>query len=98
MVLVKLADCIQILLQLRFVQSSRFINKGDNRFALRFHRLAQPPVAEMRVPFEKDLFHRAFRTLVDSKNNSSSPALLINGIDPELDADVGEAVRLINLD
>ena len=98
MVLVKLAQAVQVLLQLRLVESAGFINKGDDGFALGFHLLAQPPVAEVRVPLETNLFHRAFRSFVHSENHPRRPTLLINWFHTELHADIREAVGLINFD
>ena len=77
-ILVKLAQAVQVLLQLRLVESAGLINKGDDRFALGFHFLAQPPVAEVRVPLETDLFHRAFRSFVHGENHPRRPTPLIN--------------------
>src|SRR5262249_14568719 len=97
-VLVPLADAVQILLQLRLVQPAGLINKRNDRFALRFHLLAQPPVAEMRVPLETDLAYRPFRALVDGENDACSSALLVDYIHPKLHANIGKAVSLVNFD
>ena len=98
MVLVKLADFIHILLQLRFIEPTGFIDERNNRFSFRFHLLAQSPVAEMRVPLETDLTHRPFCSLVNGENDPCSPMRLVDWIDPKLSADVGEAMCLINFD
>ena len=53
-ILVKLADALQILLQLCFIQPARFIDETDDRSLFRLHLLAQYPVRKMRVALEID--------------------------------------------
>ena len=98
MVLVPFADFVQILLQLHFVQSAGFIEKGNECLATRFHLFAQDPLAKMLVPLELDPAHRPFRSFVDRENHTRSPPLLVNCIDPKLSADVSETMCLINFD
>ena len=45
---------VQILLQLRLVESAGFIEKRNERFASRFHLLAQHSFAEVLIALESE--------------------------------------------
>jgi len=46
-------------LQLRLVESAGFIEKRNERFAFRFHLLAQHSLAEVLIAFETNPAHSA---------------------------------------
>src|SRR5262249_2546858 len=97
-VLIVLADLVQVLFQLGLVQPTGFIDEINERFATGFHLLSQHRLASMRVTLETDLAHCASDTFGDSENNPGRAAFLVDGIDTKLDAYVGESPRLINVD
>ena len=98
MVLVKLFDAIEILLQLHLVQSARFIQERDQRLATGLHLLAQNSLAEMLVALEVNPAHRSFHTLIHRINDSSRTSAFINRLDPKIDRDIGEPLALISVD
>ena len=97
-VLVKLLNAIEILRQLRLVQSPRFIQERDHCFAARLHLFAQDGIAEMSVPFEKNTSHRALSTFIYCVDDARRPAPLVNRVDPKLYGHVVEATPLIRID
>src|SRR5206468_1676416 len=97
-VLIPLADFVQILLQLHFVQPPGLIEEVHERFAPRLHLFAQHFLAKMLVSLEMDLADRPFHSFVDSENNTRRAAFLIDWIDAKLNADVVVASSLINFD
>src|SRR5712675_274949 len=98
MILVKFLDAIEVLLQLDFVQASRFIDESDHRLAFSLHLLAQDFVAEMFVPLKTDSTDGSLHTLGDCVNNACRPAALVNRFNPEIDVNVGETLALIPVD
>ncbi len=96
MILVKLADLLEIVLQLRFIQPARFIDERKKRFLSRFHLLAQHPVGKMCVALKAHRADRAFYPFINRVNRAGSAADGINRFDAKRHLDIVETVRLIS--
>ena len=97
-VLVKLADFVQVLFQLDLIKAPGFIQEINERLGARFHLFAQYFFAEVRISLEVDLAHRSFNAFVNCVNHARRAALLVNWIDAKLNADVSESSSLIDFD
>src|SRR4029077_6687103 len=97
-VLVKLAQFVQVLFQLYHIQAPRFIHEVNGRPPARFHLFAQYLFTKVGISFEMDLAYRSFRPFVNGENNTRCAALLVNWINAKLHADIIESVPLINVD
>ena len=97
-VLVVLADLVQILFQLNFIKPTRLIHEIDDGSATGFHLFAQCGTLNMRVAFKADLADRASDALVHRENDTGSAAFLVDWIHAEFNADVVEAVCLVDFD
>ena len=98
MILVKLADLLDVFLQLGFIQTTRFIENGNDRFTFRLHLFPQRLIGKMRVAFKKDPTDRPFYSFIDVVNDARSAAGGINRLNVKLHIDVVEPVRPINVD
>ena len=97
-VLIKLFDAIEVLLQLDLVQSSGFVDERDHRLAFGLHLLAQDALAEMLVPFKTNAAHRTLHALGNRVNDARRPTALVNRLDPEVHSNIGETLTLISID
>src|SRR5437867_1591816 len=97
-VLVKLADFVQVLFQLDLIEASGFVDEINRRLAARFHLLAQHPFAEVRVSLEVNRAHSSFYSFVDGENHARRAAFVVDWMDTKLDADVGESSALLDFD
>ena len=97
-VLVKLADFVQVLLQLDLIEAAGFVHEINGRSALRLHLFAQHLFAEVRISLEVNRAHSAFHPFGDGENHARRATFLVNWIDAKLDADVGESSSLIYFD
>ena len=88
MILVKFADLLEIVLQLRFIQSARFIDERQNRFSSRLHLLTQRPIAEMCVAFKTHRGDQAFYPLINGENHAGSAAGGIKRFDVKRHIDI----------
>ena len=98
MVLVKLADFIQVLLQLGFIKAPGFVHEINKRSAARFHLFAQYRFAEMRVSLEVNRAYRSSHAFADRVHDARRAAFLVNWIDAKLNADISVSSSLINFD
>ena len=96
-VLVKLANAVEVLLQLRLVEPAGFVEERDQRLRLRFHLMAQRAIAEVGVALEDDLAHRALLAFVDRVNSPGRAAAFIRH-ELQLDVNAGKALALIKID
>ena len=96
-ILVPFPDGIDVLFELGLVEPSGFIDDRIERPALGLHLLAQNAIAELCIPFEKDVADDALLSFVDRVDHAGSSARFIR-LDLEFDVDVGEALRLIGVD
>ena len=96
-VLVKLADAVEILLQLRLVQPAGLIEEGDGRYRLGFHLVPQDAIAEFGVALEHNRADRAFFAFVDRVNRAGRAAAFIRH-ELQLHVDAGESFALIKVD
>jgi hypothetical protein len=97
-VLVPLADFVQVLFQLDLVQATRFVHEIDGSSGTRFHLFAEHPFAEVLVSLEVNLAHRSSHSFVNGVNNARCAAFFVDWIDPKLNADVVEAPSPIDFD
>ena len=97
MVLVKLADAVEILLQLRLVQPAGLVEEGDRRYRLGFHLVPQDAIAEFGVALEHNRANRAFFAFVDRVNRAGRAAAFIRH-ELQLHVDAGESFALIKVD
>ena len=98
MVLIILADLVQVLFQLDLIQPAGFIHEVDERFATSFHLFPQHLLAGVRVPLKTDLAHGSLGAFIYVENDARGAAFLINWIDAKIYAYIGKSSRLINFD
>ena len=96
-VLVKLADAVEVLLQLRLVEPPGFVEEGDRGLRLRLHLMAQGAIAEVGVALEDDLADRALLAFVDRVNCASGAAALVRH-QLQFYVNAREAFALIKID
>ena len=98
MILVKLANLLDVILQLVFIQATRFIEDRNDRFTFGLHLFPQRLLGKMRIAFETDLLDRPFYSFSDRVNDAGSPAVDIDRLNVKLHIDVVEPARPINVD
>ena len=96
-VLVKLADAVEILLQLRLVQPAGLVEERDRRYRLGFHLVPQDAIAEFGVALEHNRADRAFFAFVDRVNRAGRAVAFIRH-ELQLHVDAGESFALIKID
>ena len=96
-VLVKLADAVEILLQLRLIQPAGLVEEGDGRYRLGFHLVPQDAIAEFGVALELNRADRALFAFVDRVNGAGRAAAFIRH-ELQLHVDVGESFALVKVD
>ena len=96
-VLVKLADAVEILLQLRLIQPAGLVEEGDGRYRLGLHLVPQDAIAEFGVALEHNRADRASFAFVDRVNRAGRAAAFIRH-ELQLHVDAGEAFALIKID
>ena len=76
-VLVTLADAVEILLQLRLIQPAGLVEEGDGRYRLGLHLAPQDAIAEFGVALELNRADRALFAFVDRVNGAGRAAAFI---------------------
>src|SRR5262249_37637848 len=97
-VLVVLADLVQVLFQLNFIKPTGFIHEIDERPATGFHLFAQRLSFNVLVALKLDLAYRASDAFVHRENHTGSAAFLVDWIHAELNADIIVSMPLVNFD
>src|SRR5215831_13771688 len=98
LVLVVLADLVQVLFQLNFIKPAGLIHEIDDRPAAGFHLLTQCCSLNMRVALKPDLAYCASDALVHRENDTRRAAFLVDWIHAEFNADVVVSMPLVNFD
>src|SRR6476646_3408020 len=96
MVLVKLANLLDVILQLVFIQATRFIEGGNDRFTFGLHLFPQRLLGKMRIAFETDLLDRPFYSFSDRVNDAGSPAVDIDRLNVKLHIDIFAQLLRLN--
>ena len=74
-VLIVLADFVEVLFQLDFIKAACFIHEINERSAFSFHLFAQFPLADVRISLEADLAHRSFGAFVHCEHDARRATL-----------------------
>src|SRR5438045_6243094 len=72
MVLVVLADLVQVLFQLNFIKATSLIHEIDERPPTGFHLFAQCTIADVRVALRADLAYCASLARINSRTDTVS--------------------------